>query len=388
LDDFAEPPRYHSVAQSDEAINLFASFTTNTPILENSPSDLQVTVSFARLQQFLVREGRYSSIRDPDLEHNGTEIVQESGRIHRSARPQRRTSLEPLFANGLSCSQHVDTSRRRGIEDIWNKTIPWELSMFELGLSEKLEPTDLVGRCRSDLELYLIFTIQNEKISRAVLDEDISRAVLDASVLIWHVNKGRQGTAESEFKERSIMFGIIICCCLAAKGGNLTIGNILKHVYRIGVLKPPTGTQPKDYLEHNLRVVECALALNRIVQLEPLLTYENRGGKSELCGLRRVEELLATKKSLQEVLGIDLVELFQILHMLNHEQHQLETASGDLFRVDDLNIKSLRSIGRLSIQWTAIIENHLLLDLEKMTLSVAWSALPREKSLLGGWQSM
>jgi hypothetical protein len=59
-----------------------------------------------------------------------------------------------------------------------------------------------------------------------------------------------------------------------------------------------------------------------------------------------------------------------------------------LFRVDDLNVKSLNSIGRLCIQWTAIIENHLLLDLEKMTLSIAWSALPRERSLIGGWQSM
>jgi hypothetical protein len=306
-------------------------------------------------------------------------MAQGMGRIHRSARPQRRTSLEPLFEDWLIYSQHLDDARRRVIEDIWNNAIPWELTMLDLQFNERLDPTDLVRRCDSNLELYQIF---------ASPDENPSRAALDASILLWHVNKGRQGTTGIEVKERSIMFGIIICCCLAARRGNLTIGNILKHVYGIGVLKQPTEAQPKHYLDHNLQVIECALALNRNVQLEPLLAYEDQGWKLKPCGRRRVEELLGTKKSLQEVLGIDLIELFQILHMLNHEQRQLETASGDLFRVDDLNLKSLRSIGRLSIQWTAIIENHLLLDLEKKMLSIAWSALPRERSLVGGWQSM
>jgi len=385
LNNRAEPPQYHSVAQSNEAINRLAGSTRNTPIPEVQPSDVLVTISLARFQQLLVeviRDGRHSGIRDSDLEHSRTEIVPGRVRIDRSARLQRRASSEPLFEIGLRYSQHLDETRRRVIEDIWNNATPWELSKLDLQVDERLDPTDLVRRCRSNLELHQIFTTSTST------NEDISPAVLDASVLIWHVNKGRQGMTENDLKERSIMFGVIMCCCLAARRGNITIGNILKHVYRIGVLKQPTETQLEDYLEHNLRVIECALAMNRIIQLEPLLTYEDQGWKLKPRGRHRVEELLSTKNSLQGVLGIDLVELFQILHMLNHEQRHLEIASGSLFRVDDLNVKSLNSIGRLCIQWTAIIENHLLLDLEKMTLSIAWSALPRERSLIGGWQSM
>jgi hypothetical protein len=74
--------------------------------------------------------------------------------------------------------------------------------------------------------------------------------------------------------------------------------------------------------------------------------------------------------------------------MINHKKPPLESAPGNSFRVEDLNIKDLRSIGRLHIDWTAIVENHLLLDLEKMTLSVMWSTLPRESSIVGGWESM
>jgi len=356
-------------------------------MLEEQPSDLLVTISLARLQQFLaeaIRDGRNPSIRDPDLEHNRTETAQEMARIDRPATVHEDQSRRDLFQIGPSSFQHLDEDRRKAIEDIWNNPIHWELTMLELQVDEKLDPTDLVRRCDRNLELHQIYT--NPETSPD--ERNISRAVLDASVLIWHVSKGRQGTTGTEVKERNIMFGVIICCCLAAGRGNITIGNILKHVYGIGVLRQPIEAKPEDYLEHNLLVIECALAMNRTVQLEPLLTYEDQGWKITACGRRRVEKLLATKKCLQEVLAIDLVELFQILHMLNHEQHQLDVALGLSFRVDDLNVKSLKSIGRLCIQWTTIIENHLLLDLEEMTLSIAWSALPREESIVGRWQAM
>jgi hypothetical protein len=356
-------------------------------MLEEQPSDLLVTISLARLQQFLaeaIRDGRNLSARGPDLEHNRTEIAQETARTNRPATSHEDQSRKALFQIRFSYSQHLDEDRMKAIEDIWNNPIPWELTMLELQVDERLDPTDLVRRCDRDLELYQIFTCPETSPS----ERNISRAVLDASVLIWHVSKARQGTTGTEVKERNIMFGVIMCCCLAARRGNITIGNILKHVYGIGVLKQPIETKPEDYLKHNLLVIECALAMNRIVQLEPLLAYEDQGWKLTACGRHRVEKVLATKKSLQEVLGIDLVELFQVLHMLNHEEHQLETALGPYFRVDDLNVESLKSIGRLCIQWTAIIENHLLLDLEKMTLSIAWSALPREGSIVGGWQTM
>jgi hypothetical protein len=345
-----------------------------------------VTIPLSRLRQYaidfvaqVIRDSTHLSISgpDPDLEHNSPE-AERVGALTVQAITPRNLAPDPIFRNELIFSiNHLAEPRRRMIKDIWDSVIPWEIFMLELELNEKLDPTDLVERCRNKLELYRIFISSNEIIS----NKNTSRAVLDASVLAWDVNECRQGSTD-------IMFGVLICCCLAAGRGNITIGNILKHCYNIGVLNRPAGTQLKDYLEHNLLVIECAFAMNRVVDLEPLFTYTDGEWNSELYGQNRVLKLLATKETQGEVLGLDLVELFQVLHMMNHEKPPLESASGNSFRVDDLNVKALRSIGRLHIEWTAIVENHLLLNLDKMTLSIMWSALPRESSTVGGWQSM
>jgi hypothetical protein len=387
LGHLADPPPFESVTPSNEsAANLLANSTGElTPDFQ--PSDMLVTIPLSRLQQYaidfvaqVIRDSTHLSISgpDPDLEHNSPDAVRVGAPTVQAITP-RNLAPDPIFRNELSFSiNHLDEPRRRMIKDIWDSVIPCEIFMLELDLNEKLDPTDLVGRCRNELELYRLFISSNEIIS----DKNISRAVLDARILAWDVNECRQGSTED------IMFGVLICCCLAAGRGNITIGNILKHCYNIGVLNRPAGTQLKDYLEHNLLVIECAFAMNRVVDLEPPFTYTDRGWNSKLCGQNRVLELLATKETQGEVLGLDLVELFQVLHMMNHEKPPLESASGDSFRVDDLNVKALRSIGRLHIEWTAIVENHLLLNLEKMTLSIMWSALPRESSTVGRWQSM
>jgi len=83
---------------------------------------------------------------------------------------------------------------------------------------------------------------------------------------------------------------------------------------------------------------------------------------------------------MQEILGIDIMAIFQILHMLNPIPVPLESSSGLMLRIDDLNISALKSIGGLTIHWTTLVENHLRLDLEKMTLSIAWGDLPRRPS--------
>jgi hypothetical protein len=381
LEHLAEPPRS---ASNESAANLLASSTGEfTPDIQ--PSDVLITIPLSRLQQYaidfvarVIRDSTQLNINGPDLEHNSPDAERGGAPTVQAITPQN-LAPDPILRNEVSLSiNHLDEPRRRMIKDIWDSVIPWEYFMLELKLEEKLDPTDLVKRCRNKFELYRIFISSNE----IICSKNTSRAILDASVLAWHVNECRQRSTES------IMFGVLICCCIAAGRGNITIGNILKHCYNIGVLNRPAGTQFKDYLEHNLLVIECAFTMNRIVDLEPLFTYTDGGWNSELHGQNRVLKLLATKETQCEVLGLDLVELFQVLHMMNHEKPPLESASGDSFRVDDLNVKTLRSIGRLHIEWTAIVENHLLLNLEKMTLSVMWSALPPESSTVGGWQSL
>jgi hypothetical protein len=385
-DHFTKPPHFYGITTSDEASGILPSPVGDNTLLEaaslGAPFTIPFTIAIPRQSGYtcnirveVTRNGMQVCNADLDLERNKPETPQERTSFGRVVTSQRRTSSASLFGIGLSYSEVLDDARRALIENIWNNVKPWELSMLEPLYDEPLDPIGLVSHCRSTMEVFRLFTTSR-------LKESIKHAVVDASILIWHVERACQVKDDAH-----IMWGIIICCCLAAHRGKVTIGNILMHCYRIGVISQPKGIELKDYLEHILKVIECALSMNRVTQLEPLIMYEENGWKLEQCGRRRVEELLTTKMSLQEVLGIDLVELFQMLHMLKNEPHRLETASGLSFRADDLNIKSLKSVGRLDIQWTAIIENHLLLDLEEMTLSIAWSALPQKNSPVGEWQS-
>ena len=50
----------------------------------------------------------------------------------------------------------------------------------------------------------------------------------------------------------------------------------------------------------------------------------------------------------------------------------LPRAEGPSFRVDDLDIGTLKAIGKLSINWTMHWDEHLLLDIEGQRLNVAW----------------
>jgi hypothetical protein len=93
------------------------------------------------------------------------------------------------------------------------------------------------------------------------------------------------------------------------------------------------------------------------------------------------------RKSLGEVLGIRISKLLQILHLTVPKDPTLECASLSTIRIDDLNIRSLNSIGHISIKWTDILEDHLKLDVSKLTLTVVHNYLPLHASNgVWGWQ--
>lgn len=84
---------------------------------------------------------------------------------------------------------------------------------------------------------------------------------------------------------------------------------------------------------------------------------------------------LTRQRSLEEVFGLTLPQLCHALHD-NGELHSkitpLEAARGPSFRINDLNIQSLRALGGLRILWTHCLEDHLRLDLSTRSLSVRW----------------
>jgi hypothetical protein len=64
-------------------------------------------------------------------------------------------------------------------------------------------------------------------------------------------------------------------------------------------------------------------------------------------------------------------------------------AKGDTYRIDDLNIRSLTSIGKLSIIWTDILEDHLKLNLLDMTMFIKNDYLaPDHDSPMAYWHNL
>jgi hypothetical protein len=126
--------------------------------------------------------------------------------------------------------------------------------------------------------------------------------------------------------------------------------------------------QPKEeelasYLQRILLIIECSL-------MNGTLDFA-----AELIGVGRVDwciEVLRTRKSLDEVFGINIHRLLEVYDATYSRPSTLIQATGATFAIDDLNLKVLKSVGKLSILWTTVFEDHLLLDLDDRVLSVAW----------------
>jgi hypothetical protein len=171
---------------------------------------------------------------------------------------------------------------------------------------------------------------------------------------------------------------VIACCCEIADE-NPQIGSVLECCYKYGVLEQPIDKESGAYLDQICLLVECWSLLNRVSKISWI--FESLFGKEEFFRFRsyRLEILLTKRKSLEEILGIGFVDLLRILHLLNPVLAPLDSSPGPTLRVDDLDILSISTLGKLSINWTSILENHMCLDLEQMTLSIAWSFLPGGK---------
>ncbi|KAG4438144.1 hypothetical protein IFR05_006355 [Cadophora sp. M221] len=166
-------------------------------------------------------------------------------------------------------------------------------------------------------------------------------------------------------------------------GVTTTIGGILHGCYACGALEQPAVSDPKTYMSHIKLVVQHSCYFNRIYELQNLPFGVGYAEPPELFSLAynsiSQERICATLKklfsghSLKQILGLFVDNLYRILSFANSDQvparvHDLVVVDTNTFRVNDLNIKVLRSLGKLRIVWTFTLENHLLLDMENMTL--------------------
>jgi hypothetical protein len=173
------------------------------------------------------------------------------------------------------------------------------------------------------------------------------------------------------------------------KGSSL--GAILEHLYMSGVFSQPNDSEPRSYLDQIRLIIDISLIMNTIFQFP--VGYLS-GMKSLDAPNRRqiAETMLTRRKSLEEVLGLTVPQLYHLLHVIGVAPRfsvpspKLDSSQDPTFRPKDLNIESLRGIGGLSIEWTEILENHLALDLGTRRLYVRWQELAPRRSPMGEFE--
>ena len=144
------------------------------------------------------------------------------------------------------------------------------------------------------------------------------------------------------------------------KGGTIrgaTIGDVLSECYRRQTLRQPDATHSESYLDHACLVINAIRPLNVVYELDTNVSVE----------------LTLRDRSPDELLGLPLPDALQLLRPTK-QPLPAEHAAGLTFRADDLNIDSLYILGRLTVEWTYILEEHLLLTINpgKKVLKICW----------------
>jgi hypothetical protein len=332
------------------------------------PEDL-ATVRISKLQQLvelcaqILRESRGAKPNDPDIEKDG-----EGG----TSAPTSK------FASSSDDTQnifHLDRSHlhrlpstyetnRLAIEEIWNNVSPWPIQQAPLASSEELQSHPIFTLSTPEALHPLLFTVSS--------GSNPERTKVEACIPSFRIKSPYQRNAEEERKKI-----LVIACCCEIADENPQIGSILECCYKYGVLEQPIDKESRAYLDQICLLVECWSRLNRVSKIS--LIFDSPFGEEEFfySSSYRLKTIFTRRKSVEEILGIGFVDLLRILHLLNPVLAPLDSSPGPTLRVDDLDILSLSTLGKLSINWTSILENHLCLDLEEMTLSIAWSFLPR-----------
>jgi hypothetical protein len=254
-------------------------------------------------------------------------------------------------------------SNRVAIEEIWSNVSPWPIQQVPLASPEELQLHPILALSTPEVLHQLLFTV--------FPGSSPERTKIEACIPSFRMKYTRR-RCEAEKRKRNLM----IACFCEIDVENTQIGSILEYCYKYGVLEQPIEKGSRAYLDQICLLVECWSLLNRVSEIS--LIFEDvvcEEGKY-MDSSHRLEMILIRRKSLEEILGLGFVDLLRILHLLNPVPPPLDSSPGPTLRLDDLDVLSLSTLGKLSINWTSILENHMYLDLEKMSLSIAWSLLP------------
>ncbi|KAE9367031.1 hypothetical protein N431DRAFT_82491 [Stipitochalara longipes BDJ] len=366
---------------------------------DSSATEDLVTLPLATLQQLvrycaqLVNESKELKTRIPDLERDGISNNEQvpGDDPHVDTDTRKPPNFFNLNDMELECISDDILNRT---EEIWRQVVPWQLRNIPVLSDEMIEQEEpMLARCRTIDDIHLLFRSPHYELSQR---SEVSACLqLRHNIKIWERSEDRIWPPVLLVPPLTpLNYGLIVVFITGMRYERLCIGSILERYYQMRVLSQPDNFEPRNYLDHIWFVVLVLLFLNATFRLGWEFEPETISDMSFLARAY-VATIFTRRKSLEEVLGLNLHQLCRILHATQQSSRKdtpPEAASGPIFRVSDLNIESLSSIGGLTIEWTPYLEDHLRLDIKNTTLHVIWSDLidPTgiRKSLFGYFEKM
>ena len=163
---------------------------------------------------------------------------------------------------------------------------------------------------------------------------------------------------------------------------SFTVGGILAECYRRGLLKQPIYDHMYNYFTYtdtHINHFHLVIALFLV-----LVTEYSQFSLEDIYKHFPRSELLAL--GYEKIMGLTLYDILQGCSHYSLTEPS-DRATGSTFRADDLDVASLRSLGRLHVIWTACLEEHLLLNIQARTIKICWfpAIIGEEKVCHPGW---
>ncbi|MAD83278.1 MAG: hypothetical protein CL912_09945 [Deltaproteobacteria bacterium] len=356
-----------------------------TQIRQTATSEELVTIPLTKLQQLVefcaqvLQESKSRELPSIDLE-KGTRT---------SALANHSISLTMKMADDISLSEGFEVYGRYSK---FRATISPEVSfkIKQLWSGVKAYKTeDSLGTEQSDLVEWAQQDHHSISDLARLFDDDhkfVDDAHAPLGTVFIHIMSSNASRAIFEFDTRLLA---LVCVYGAQK---YCLGGILAGCYACGVLERPQPTDSRGHAEQILQVVQYSLLFNR------MSSYRNVPGNVGYAALNWHDKdppslghllgLLLQGRSLSHALGLTLDQVFCMLHYFDRSVafDAANCAEGAGLRVDDLNVRSIHTLGGLRIVWTLIMEEHLLLDMKNMILYVLWQLpIVSKNSAMGRW---
>lgn len=319
-----------------------------------------VSVPLAQLRQLVellgevVQEIKSTRQIPPDLEQGNTNVI----RKHEV--PNKCYSYCNFPHDQYSRKEEMKY-RGKAVDKIWNSVQPWDLTRLSEIPEGSVRYIDLDNYWRQGNWIYEVFSYEHWSYEREFLLADKISGIYNSIF----------GLGESE----RLDIGHLLSGCVASiiSSDKCLLGDILLGCYQSEILNRRTDSQTGyNHFENTVAIVA-------------VLLISNERFSSNTSNFWNIRTICITKP-LDIVLGMDIASLFQIMPLSSREQLALEGSKDSSFAADDLNIKSLKSIGGLSIEWTDSFEDHLQLNLVNKTLYIAWFLVGMgPRSAMGGF---